>query len=118
MNMAIGKEGLSSVEDGTGKMKAALSARQDKNLVIAGRTSALAIVRIDHTANELPGSALILRPCEVALHSDYAKTISGRRAAHTGDRHIQLTPIARDRGIENTAIRSTSEQDLGFPCNH
>jgi carboxyvinyl-carboxyphosphonate phosphorylmutase len=47
VNMAIGKEGLSSVEDGTGKMKAALSARQDKNLVIAGRTSALAIANLD-----------------------------------------------------------------------
>ena len=47
MNMAIDKEGLSSVEEGTGKMKAALSARQDKNLVIAGRTSALAIANLD-----------------------------------------------------------------------
>jgi carboxyvinyl-carboxyphosphonate phosphorylmutase len=45
--MAIDKEGLSSVEEGTGKMKAALSARQDKNLVIAGRTSALAIANLD-----------------------------------------------------------------------
>src|SRR6202035_3876842 len=45
--MAIDKEGLSSVEEGTGKMKAALSARQDKNLVIAGRTSALAIANVD-----------------------------------------------------------------------
>jgi carboxyvinyl-carboxyphosphonate phosphorylmutase len=47
VNMAIDKEGLSSVEEGTGKMKAALSARQDKNLVIAGRTSALAIANLD-----------------------------------------------------------------------
>ena len=47
MNMVIDKEGLSSVEEGTGKMKAALSARQDKNLVIAGRTSALAIANLD-----------------------------------------------------------------------
>src|SRR5262249_4619952 len=38
---------LSSVEEGIGKMKAALSARQDKNLVIAGRTSALAIASLD-----------------------------------------------------------------------
>jgi carboxyvinyl-carboxyphosphonate phosphorylmutase len=45
--MVIDKEGLSSVEEGTGKMKAALSARQDKNLVIAGRTSALAIANLD-----------------------------------------------------------------------
>ena len=42
-----GKPSLSSVEEGVGKMKAALSARQDKNLVIAGRTSALAIANVD-----------------------------------------------------------------------
>jgi len=42
-----GKPNLSSVEEGAGKMKAALSARQDKNLVIAGRTSALAIASLD-----------------------------------------------------------------------
>ena len=42
-----GKPSLSSVEEGIGKMKAALSARQDTNLVIAGRTSALAIANLD-----------------------------------------------------------------------
>ena len=42
-----GKPTLISVEEGVGKMKAALSARQDKNLVIAGRTSALAITDLD-----------------------------------------------------------------------
>ena len=42
-----GKPILSSVEEGVGKMKAALSARQDPRLVIAGRTSALAISGID-----------------------------------------------------------------------
>src|SRR5262249_47860563 len=42
-----GKPSLSSVEEGVGKMKAALSARQDRNLVIAGRTSALAIANLD-----------------------------------------------------------------------
>src|SRR5437868_14337461 len=42
-----GKPTLIPVEEGVGKMKAALSARQDKNLVIAGRTSALAITGID-----------------------------------------------------------------------
>jgi carboxyvinyl-carboxyphosphonate phosphorylmutase len=34
-----GKPSLSAVEEGVGKRKAALSARQDKNLVIARRTS-------------------------------------------------------------------------------
>src|SRR3954447_23589057 len=42
-----GKPTLSSIEEGVGKMKAALSARQDKRLVIAGRTSALAIAGVD-----------------------------------------------------------------------
>jgi carboxyvinyl-carboxyphosphonate phosphorylmutase len=42
-----GKPSLTSVEEGIGKMKAALSARQDRNLVIAGRTSALAIAGLD-----------------------------------------------------------------------
>src|ERR1700716_161518 len=42
-----GKPTLSSIEEGVGKMKAALSARQDKRLVIAGRTGALAIAGVD-----------------------------------------------------------------------
>jgi oxaloacetate decarboxylase len=42
-----GKPTLIPVEEGVGKMKAALSARQDKKLVIAGRTSALAITGLD-----------------------------------------------------------------------
>lgn len=41
-----GKPGLISIEEGVGKMKAALSARHDKDLVIAGRTSAVAITGI------------------------------------------------------------------------
>ena len=38
-----GKPTLIPVEEGIGKMKAALNARQDNKLVIAGRTSALAV---------------------------------------------------------------------------
>jgi carboxyvinyl-carboxyphosphonate phosphorylmutase len=38
---------LTSIEEGVGKMKAALAARRDPNLVIAGRTSALAIHGLD-----------------------------------------------------------------------
>src|SRR6267142_2297278 len=44
-----GKPTLIPVEEGIGKMKAALSARQDKKLAIAGRTSALAVTGIDDT---------------------------------------------------------------------
>jgi oxaloacetate decarboxylase len=44
---ADGKPRLSPVDEGVGKMRAALSARQDKNLVIAGRTSALGIADLD-----------------------------------------------------------------------
>ena len=42
-----GKPTLIPVEEGIGKMKAALDARQDNKLVIAGRTSALAITGLD-----------------------------------------------------------------------
>src|SRR5260370_12173462 len=42
-----GKPTLIPVEEGIGKMKAALDARQDSKLVIAGRTSALAITGLD-----------------------------------------------------------------------
>jgi carboxyvinyl-carboxyphosphonate phosphorylmutase len=43
----LGSTQLISVEEGVGKMKAALDGRQDKNLVIAGRTSAAAVNGID-----------------------------------------------------------------------
>ena len=39
----VGSSRLLSIEEGVGKMKAALEGRQDPNLVIAGRTSAVAI---------------------------------------------------------------------------
>lgn len=42
-----GKPTLIPVEEGIGKMKAALAGRQDKRLVIAGRTSALAITGVE-----------------------------------------------------------------------
>jgi len=42
-----GRANLIPLEEGVGKMKAALAARQDKRLVIAGRTSALAISGVE-----------------------------------------------------------------------
>ena len=42
-----GKPALISLEEGVGKIKAALAARSDANLVIAGRTSAAAITGMD-----------------------------------------------------------------------
>ena len=42
-----GKQRLLSLEEGVGKMKAAVAARVDKNLVIAGRTSAVAISGVE-----------------------------------------------------------------------
>src|SRR5437870_5135366 len=44
-----GKPTLIPLEEGVGKMKAALSARQDSRLVIAGRTSGLAVTGVDDT---------------------------------------------------------------------
>ncbi|MFP6756909.1 MAG: isocitrate lyase/PEP mutase family protein [Alphaproteobacteria bacterium] len=42
-----GKPRMVSIEEGAGKMRAALEGRQDPNLVIAGRTSALTITDLD-----------------------------------------------------------------------
>jgi oxaloacetate decarboxylase len=44
---------LIPIAEGVGKMKAALAGRQDKRLVIAGRTSALSITGIDDTIARL-----------------------------------------------------------------
>jgi oxaloacetate decarboxylase len=43
----LGSTQLISVEEGIGKMKAALEGRQDKNLIIAGRTSAVQVNGIE-----------------------------------------------------------------------
>ena len=42
-----GKAKLISLEEGIGKMRAAVEARQDRNLVLVGRTSAAAITSVD-----------------------------------------------------------------------
>jgi len=44
-----GKATLIPIEEGVGKMKAALAGRQDKNLIIAGRTGALRVTDLDDT---------------------------------------------------------------------
>ena len=44
-----GETRLLPVEEGVGKMRAALAGRQDPNLVIAGRTSAMAVTGIEDT---------------------------------------------------------------------
>src|SRR5881628_3349809 len=43
------KPKLIPIDEGVGKMKAALTGRQDKGLVVLGRTSALAIAGVDET---------------------------------------------------------------------
>ena len=43
------KPALVSIDDGVGKMKAALAGRQDPSLVIVGRTSALGVTSVDDT---------------------------------------------------------------------
>jgi carboxyvinyl-carboxyphosphonate phosphorylmutase len=45
----VGTTRLISIDEGVGKMKAALDGRQDKSLVIAGRTGAMAITGVDDT---------------------------------------------------------------------
>jgi oxaloacetate decarboxylase len=46
---AEGKESLTSIEEGVGKLRAAVSARSDPSLIIAGRTSALKIEGVEGT---------------------------------------------------------------------
>ena len=46
---AEGKESLTSIEEGAGKLRAAVAARSDPSLIIAGRTSALKIVGLEGT---------------------------------------------------------------------
>ena len=48
-----GGGGLISLEEGVGKMRAALSGRQDANLVVAGRTSALRLAGVDETVRRV-----------------------------------------------------------------
>ncbi len=48
-----GDGGLISLEEGVGKMRAALSGRQDANLVVAGRTSALRMAGVDETVRRV-----------------------------------------------------------------
>lgn len=43
----VGSSRMISIEEGVGKMRAAVEGRQDPNLVIAGRTSAVALAGID-----------------------------------------------------------------------
>ena len=45
----VGATGLISIEEGVGKMKAALNGRQDPSLVIAGRTGAMSITGAEDT---------------------------------------------------------------------
>ena len=48
-----GESGLISLEEGVGKMRAALSGRQDANLVVAGRTSALRLAGVGETVRRV-----------------------------------------------------------------
>ena len=48
-NFGGGGDALLSLEEGVGKMKAALAARRDPKMVVAGRTSALRITDLDDT---------------------------------------------------------------------
>ena len=51
------KPELIPLEEGVGKMRAALAARQDKRLVIAGRTSAIGITGLDDTLRRVTAYA-------------------------------------------------------------
>ena len=46
---------LISIDEGVGKMRAALAGRQDPRLIIVGRTSAIGITGVDDTIARLQG---------------------------------------------------------------
>ena len=93
----VGGTGLISIEEGVGKMKAALNGRQDPSLVIAGRTGAMAITGAEDTvarirAYELAGvDAVFLsgvtNTAELAMVSDAVKIpiFLGGSASALGD---------------------------------
>ena len=51
--LASGDTQLISIEEGVGKMRAALAGRQDADLAIAGRTSALAVTGVENTITRI-----------------------------------------------------------------
>ena len=50
---AVGKSALISLEEGVGKMRAALAARQDERFAVIGRTSAPIISNVEETVRRL-----------------------------------------------------------------
>lgn len=92
------KESLISMEEGIGKMKAALAARRDPTLVIAGRTSAPEITGIDDTiarcrAYEAAGvDTLFVKGLKI--RADLEKVAAAVRLPLVLDR---LTPEISDR---------------------
>ena len=55
----VGSSRLLSVEEGVGKMKAALAGRSDHSLVISGRTSAMDLVGVDETIKRMKAYAKV-----------------------------------------------------------
>ena len=53
----VGSTRLLSIQEGVGKLKAALAGRQDHSLVVAGRTSAMALHGIDETVKRVQAYA-------------------------------------------------------------
>ena len=98
-----GKPSLSSVEEGVDNMKAALSARQDKNLVIAGRTSALAIANLDEAvkrakAYEMAGvdAIFLAGGAAITVDSEHGAKTQVRMRLSAGGRWISNSLGPRD----------------------
>jgi len=112
-----GKPTLSSIEEGVGKMKAALSARQDKRLVIAGRTSALAIAGVDEAikrarAYEAAGVDAVFLAGGVTAEADrQVNQLGGRRGCPAHARGLRRR-VERQKGDVVTAGRGQRQ----MPC--
>src|SRR5262249_54300030 len=90
------------------KMKAALSARQDKNLVIAGRTSALAIANLDEAVRRLRVFWPALRPADDAVTRQHPT--AGK--SPLCDLHPQILRGGARSGIQFAASTARSLRSL------
>ena len=103
-----GKPSMISVEEGVGKMRAALAGRQNRNLVVAGRTSALAISGIDETRPPLPAP-----PPFAVLFAPLGARSGGRECQQGQERNrADQTPIGHHAA--SSCYRVTSD-DSGKP---
>ena len=111
-----GEGGLISLEEGVGKMRAALSGRQDASLVVAGRTSALRLADVNETVRRVSAYE---RAGVDAIFLAGAQTLEELRAVRSGTSLPLLlggtTPELSDRSVlAENGVRVALQGHLPF----